>query len=104
MSNFDVNFGKKELNVSLNIGGEELKTEIVFPAGGGGECDVDLTGVAKQGDNTEATNSKILEEVQKIPNLKNIYSARFEKNDDNINTYTMILPIIAGVEGDTIIL
>lgn len=56
------------------------------------------------GENKDATNSKILEEVQKIPNLKNIYSARFEKNDDNINTYTMILPIIAGVEGDTIIL
>jgi hypothetical protein len=66
--------------------------------------DVDLSSVAKQGENQEATNSKILEEVQKIPNLKNIYSARFEKNDDNINTYTMILPIIAGVEGDTIIL
>lgn len=66
--------------------------------------EVDLSQVAKQGDNPEATNSKILEEVQKIPNLKNIYSARFEKNDDNINTYTMILPIIAGVEGDTIIL
>jgi hypothetical protein len=60
--------------------------------------------VAKQGENQEATNSKILEEVAKIPNLKNIYSARFEKNDDNINTYTMILPIVAGVEGDTIIL
>lgn len=65
---------------------------------------IDLSSVAKQGENAEATNSKILEEVQKIPNLKNIYSARFEKNDDNINTYTMILPIIAGVEGDTIIL
>jgi hypothetical protein len=66
--------------------------------------EIDLSNVAKQGENQEATNSKILEEVQKIPNLKNIYSARFEKNDDNINTYTMILPIIAGVEGDTIIL
>jgi hypothetical protein len=66
--------------------------------------EIDTSAIAKQGDNPEATNSKILEEVQKIPNLKNIYSARFEKNDDNINTYTMILPIIAGVEGDTIIL
>jgi hypothetical protein len=66
--------------------------------------EVDLSGVAKQGENKDATNSKILEEVQKIPNLKNIYSARFEKNDDNINTYTMILPIVAGVDGDTIIL
>jgi hypothetical protein len=66
--------------------------------------EIDTTELAKQGENKEATNSAILEEVQKIPNLKNIYSARFEKNDDNINTYTMILPIIAGVEGDTIIL
>lgn len=66
--------------------------------------EIDISAIAKQGDKPEATNSKILEEVQKIPNLKNIYSARFEKNDDNINTYTMILPIIAGVEGDTIIL
>ena len=66
--------------------------------------EIDTTELAKQGENQEATNTKILEEVQKIPNLKNIYSARFEKNDDNINTYTMILPIIAGVEGDTIIL
>ena len=65
MSNFDVNFGKKELNVSLNIGGEELKTEIVFPTGGG-ECDVDLTGVAQQGDNADATNSKILEEIGNV--------------------------------------
>jgi hypothetical protein len=44
-----------------------------------------------KGENQEATNSKILEEVQKIHNLMNIYPARFEKNDDNINTYTMIL-------------
>jgi hypothetical protein len=69
-----------------------------------GNINLDKSDLAKQGENQEATNSKILEEVQKIPNLKNIYSARFEKNDDNINTYTMILPIIAGVEGDTIIL
>lgn len=56
------------------------------------------------GENKNATNSKILEEVQKIPDLKNIYSARFEKNDDNINAYTMTLPLVAGIEGDTIIL
>lgn len=65
---------------------------------------IDLSSVAKQGENQEATNSKILEEVQKIPDLKNIYSARFEQNDDNVNTYTMVLPIVAGIEGDIIIL
>lgn len=67
---------------------------------------IDLSSVAKQGDNTEATNSKILEEVQKIPNLKNIYSARFEKNDDGEDTYSMVLPIVAGVianeDGETV--
>lgn len=57
-----------------------------------------------QGENKDATNTKILEEVQKIPNLKNLYSVRFEKNEDGDNTYTMILPISAGIEGDTIIL
>lgn len=65
---------------------------------------IDLSSVAKQGYNPDATNTKILEEVQKIPDLKNIYSARFEKNDDADNTYTMVLPIVAGIEGGTIIL
>ena len=67
---------------------------------------IDLSSVAKQGGNAEATNSKILEEVQKIPNLKNIYSARFEKNDDGEDTYSMVLPIVAGVianeDGETV--
>jgi hypothetical protein len=67
---------------------------------------IDLSSVAKQGDNKNATNSKILEEVQKIPNLKNIYSARFEKNDDGEDTYSMVLPIVAGVianeDGETV--
>ena len=67
---------------------------------------IDLSSVAKQGGNAEATNSKILEEVQKIPDLKNIYSARFEKNDDGEDTYSMVLPIVAGVianeDGETV--
>lgn len=57
-----------------------------------------------KGDDPEATNTEILKEIRKIPDLKNIYSVRFEKNDDNINTYTMVLPLVAGIEGDTIIL
>lgn len=68
--------------------------------------EIDTTELAKQGENPEATNSKILEEVQKIPNLKNIYSARFEKNDDGEDTYSMVLPIVAGVianeDGETV--
>ena len=131
-SNFDVNFGKKELNMSLNIGSEELKTEIVFPAGGGNvdltevakettlnsakdeiitaienaKPEIDTSELAKQGENQEATNSKILEEVQGITGLKNMYSARFEKNDDGEDTYSMVLPIVAGVianeDGETV--
>jgi hypothetical protein len=58
------------------------------------------------GENKNATNSKILEEVQKIPDLKNIYSVRFEKNDDGEDTYSMVLPIVAGVianeDGETV--
>lgn len=60
--------------------------------------------VAKQGDNTEATNTAILAEIKAINDLKNIYSARFEKNDDGDNTYTMVLPIVAGIVGDTIVM
>lgn len=58
------------------------------------------------GENQNATNSRILEEVQKIPDLKNIYSVRFEKNDDGEDTYSMVLPIVAGVvaneDGETV--
>ena len=60
--------------------------------------------VAKQGQNTEATNTAILAEIKAINDLKNIYSARFEKNDDGDNTYTMVLPLVAGIVGDTIIM
>jgi transcriptional regulator of heat shock response len=68
--------------------------------------EIDTTELAKQGDDPEATNSKILEEVAKIPDLKNIYSARFEKNDDGEDTYSMVLPIVSGVianeDGETV--
>ena len=66
---------------------------------------IDLSSVAKQGKNQEATNSKILEEVGKIPDLKNIYSARFEQNSDGDNTWTMVMPVVSGVimnEDDTV--
>ena len=60
--------------------------------------------VAKQGENTEATNTAILAEIKAINDLKNIYSVRFEQNQDGDNTYTMVLPIVAGIVGDTIIM
>lgn len=65
---------------------------------------IDLSSVAKQGENTEATNTAILAEIKAINDLKNIYSVRFEQNQDGDNTYTMVLPIVAGIVGDTIVM
>jgi hypothetical protein len=66
--------------------------------------EIDTTELAKQGDNQEATNSAILKAISDIVDTKNLYSARFEQNNDGPNTYTMVLPVVAGVVGDTIIL
>ena len=66
--------------------------------------EVDLSEVAKQGENTEATNTAILAEIKAINDLKNIYSVRFEQNQDGDNTYTMVLPLVAGIVGDTIVM
>lgn len=63
-----------------------------------------IDNVAKQGENVDATNTAILEAVSAIVDTKNLYSVRFESNDDGPNTYTMVLPVVAGVVGDTIIL
>ena len=65
---------------------------------------IDLSSVAKQGENTEATNTAILAEIKAINDLKNIYSVRFEQNQDGDNTYTMVLPLVAGIVGDTIVM
>ena len=65
---------------------------------------IDLSSVAKQGENTGATNTAILAEIKAINDLKNIYSVRFEQNQDGDNTYTMVLPLVAGIVGDTIIM
>lgn len=63
-----------------------------------------IDNVAKQGENVDATNTAILKAVSAIVDTKNLYSVRFESNDDGPNTYTMVLPVVAGVVGDTIIL
>ena len=54
---------------------------------------IDLSSVAKQGENPEATNSKILEEIGKIPNIARLYTAYAVKNDDGENTYSIVLPV-----------
>lgn len=66
--------------------------------------EIDTTELAKQGENAEATNTAILAEIKAINDLKNIYSVRFEQNQDGDNTYTMVLPLVAGIVGDTIIM
>lgn len=56
---------------------------------------IDLSSLAKQGDNQEATNSKIYDAVKAIPDLSLLYAARAEKNDDGENTYSIVLPVTA---------
>jgi len=59
----------KRLNLNVNIGqGDEIKVPVTIGGGGGGSCDIDTTELAKQGENQEATNSKILEKVKNITN------------------------------------
>jgi hypothetical protein len=60
----------------------------------------DTTELAKQGDNPEATNSKIYDAVKAIPDLSLLYAARAEKNDDGVNTYSIVLPVTAKVTYD----
>ena len=62
--------------------------------------EVDLSGVAKQGENADATNSKIYDAVKAIPDLSLLYAARAEKNNDGENTYSIVLPVTAKVTYD----
>lgn len=87
---------------TLNSAKEEILTavdNIKLP-------EIDTTELAKQGENKNATNSKIYDAVKGIPDLSLLYSARFEKNDDGEDTYSMVLPIVAGVianeDGETV--
>lgn len=64
---------------------------------------IDTTELAKQGENPEATNSKILEEVGKIPNIARLYTAYAVKNDDGENTYSIVLPVSADIINETTI-
>jgi hypothetical protein len=62
--------------------------------------EIDTTELAKQGENQEATNSKIYDAVKSIPDLSLLYAARAEKNDDGVNTYSIVLPVTAKVTYD----
>ena len=62
--------------------------------------EIDTTELAKQGENQEATNSAIFNAVKSIPDLSLLYAARAEKNDDGVNTYSIVLPVTAKVTYD----
>ena len=58
------------------------------------------TEFAKQGENQEATNTAIYNAVKSLPDLSLLYAARAEKNDDGVNTYSIVLPVTAKVTYD----
>lgn len=62
--------------------------------------EIDTTELAKQGENQGATNSAIFNAVKSIPDLSLLYAARAEKNDDGVNTYSIVLPVTAKVTYD----
>lgn len=62
--------------------------------------DIDTTELAKQGESQEATNTAIYNAVKSIPDLSLLYAARAEKNDDGVNTYSIVLPVTAKVTYD----
>ena len=62
--------------------------------------EIDTTELAKQGENPEATNSAIYNAVKSLPDLSLLYAARAEKNDDGVNTYSIVLPVTAKVTYD----
>ena len=93
------------LNVEVDLSGVESGLQEVKQAVENIELpEIDTSAIAKQGENAEATNTAILAEIKAINDLKNIYSVRFEQNQDGDNTYTMVLPLVAGIVGDTIIM
>lgn len=62
--------------------------------------DIDTTELAKQGDDQDATNTAIFNAVKSLPDLSLLYAARAEKNDDGVNTYSIVLPVTAKVTYD----
>jgi hypothetical protein len=98
VANIDFSALAKEETLTQGISSVESKVEEV-----GNKIDniklpeIDTTELAKQGSNQEATNSKIYDAVKAIPDLSLLYAARAEKNDDGVNTYSIILPVTAKV-------
>lgn len=59
---------------------------------------VEVIGI--KGDNPDATNTAIYNAVKSLPDLSLLYAARAEKNDDGVNTYSIVLPVTAKVTYD----
>lgn len=97
----DVNFSKGDaIQVPVSINSldaekvaDRIADQLQLP-------EIDTTELAKQGENQEATNSKIYDAVKSIPDLSLLYAARAEKNDDGVNTYSIVLPVTAKVTYD----
>ena len=62
--------------------------------------EIDTTELAKQGEDPDATNTAIFNSVKSIPDLSLLYAARAEKNDDGVNTYSIVLPVTAKITYD----
>ena len=56
-----------------------------------------LTIEVDYGDSTNDVLDRLGGKIDALGDLKNMYSVRFEKNDDGEDTYTMVLPIVAGI-------
>ena len=67
---------------------------------------ISATQEALLGEDTTATQTSILQAVSTAVQdaadfNKNLYSARFEQNTDSSDSYTLVLPMVAGVEDTT---
>lgn len=80
-----------QLTIEIDKG--DSLADIQFP-------EIDTKELAKQGESKEATNTAIYNAVKSLPDLSLLYAARAEKNDDGVNTYSIVLPIIAKVTYD----
>lgn len=107
---FEVNFGEnKSIGVNVNFTkGDAIKVPVNINSLDAENIaekiadklqlpEIDTTAVAKQGENQEATNTAIYNAVKSLPDLSLLYAARAEKNDDGVNTYSIVLPVIAKV-------
>ncbi len=59
------------------------------------------TAVSEVDSKADANATAIASVQSEVASNKNLYSARFEENTDGSDTYTMVLPMVAGVAETT---